>query len=120
MEHNTSLPASVRETFDRYITERDLGRPDEAELALREAAIELAKSSPMFAALVLTQAPPNMVALIIAAQLGYDNITVTTTRAHRQIRNVDRSVFGIKFGCEQSDVTDRYMDQQIIKLGKEQ
>ncbi len=120
MQNNTSLPASIRQTFDRYIAERDFGDPEEAELALREAATELAKASPKFAALVLTNAPPNVVALVIASELGYNQITVTTVHAHRRIRNVERKVFGRRVSYEQSDVTDGYMDQQVLSLEKNQ
>ncbi len=118
MEYNTSLPASVRDTFDRYIAERDFGDSHEAELALREAATEMAKVSPMFAALVLSRAPSSVIALMIASQLGYSQITVQTIHSVRTITNTNRTLFGQTIAFDQSDVTKEYGNRQTISLEK--
>ena len=104
MKDLTSLPASVRYQLSKADDLTERGCPAEARKALAEAFITLAQTNPEYCALLL------------GAQLGYNelsgtqrNVTTTTTRTQKR-------VMGVRYGEDVTTVRTENVVTRSLKL----
>ena len=83
-----TLPASVRSRIEAATQLAEQQRPNEASAMLTAAGQALAF------------AQPELVALLLASQLGRDRIVATMTETNQYVNETRKTFLGIQYGCD--------------------
>lgn len=105
MNDLSTLPASVRYQLEQAQNLAEQNRPYEAQSALARAATTLAQQN------------PQLCGALIAATLGYTDLTLTETQIDSQTTRTDRHAFGVRYGHDVKTVTNTRTVQRSISLG---
>jgi hypothetical protein len=93
MRDLVNLPASVRNQIERAHTLAQTGQPQAATNALQSALVELARST------------PELAGLLMGTQMGFTQLTFTHTEEDVRTTRTPRQIFGITVGEDVSTVT---------------
>jgi hypothetical protein len=93
MNELTTLPTSVRLHLERANTLASQSRGNEATAAFSSAAVTLARTN------------PELCGLLVAAALGFTELTVTQTDTHKETTRTAKRVMGVKYGEDVSTST---------------
>ena len=86
MKENTNLPASIRQRLELAQQYADRGQYNQADNVLQEMARSLASSA------------PELCALLMAGQMGYQGFDHTQSEQDVRTRRVEKRMMGVKYG----------------------
>ncbi|MBA4293190.1 hypothetical protein C0431_09485 [bacterium] len=104
MKELTSLPASVRYQLSKAENLTAQGRPAEAQNALAEAIVTLAKTS------------PELCGLLLAMHAGKKRLTLTQVQEEKRTTTSERRALGIKYGTDTHRETVRKVNTRTIEF----